>query len=77
MPEPAAARPLTDDQVRVVELVARGLTDQQIARQLEVSQSTVQRRIREAARALGASSRTDLAVRAVARGVVPPPEVLP
>ncbi len=74
MPDPARTRNLSSDHLQVLQLVAQGLTDRRIARELGVSESTVQRRIREAGIALGARSRARLAAVAVSMGLVAPPE---
>lgn len=72
MTPPGVADRLTELHVRVLELLAQGHTDRRIASELGVSESTVQRRIREASRVLGARSRVELAVRAVYHGVISP-----
>lgn len=55
---------LTPEQTAVVELVGQGWTDQRIARELDVSVSTVRRRLRAAADRLGVHSRAAIAVAA-------------
>jgi DNA-binding NarL/FixJ family response regulator len=54
----------------VLELVARGYTNQQIARKLLISVSTVKKHVRNAICKLGVSDRTQAAVRAVELGVL-------
>jgi DNA-binding NarL/FixJ family response regulator len=54
----------------VLGLVARGYTNQQIARELLISVSTVKKHVRSAISKLGVSDRTQAAVRAVELGVV-------
>ncbi len=54
----------------VIGLVARGLSNRQVARELKVSLTTVQRRIRAASEALGTSSRVSLVVCAIEAGLV-------
>lgn len=56
---------LTPQQHRIIELVASGLTDAEVSRELGISVSTMQRRLREAARAVAATSRVNLVVRAL------------
>jgi DNA-binding NarL/FixJ family response regulator len=64
------ARPLTDRELEVVRLVARGATNLRVARELYVSESTVKYHLRTAMRKLGASDRTELVYRASARGLL-------
>lgn len=62
--------PLSPDHIGVLELVVEGWTDERIARELGLSFSSVRRRLKEAAKILGANSRVQLAVRAVEGGLV-------
>ena len=64
------ARPLSDRELEVVRLVARGATNLRVARELYVSESTVKYHLRTAMRKLGASDRTELVFRASARGLL-------
>jgi DNA-binding NarL/FixJ family response regulator len=64
------ARPLSDRELEVVRLVARGATNLRVARELYVSESTVKYHLRTAMRKLGASDRTELVYRAGARGLL-------
>jgi len=57
--------PLTARQLEVARLVARGLSDRQIARYLGISRRTVDNHLRHASAKLGCSSRTAVAVWAV------------
>lgn len=61
---------LTPQQLQIIGLVAKGWKDDRIARELGISASTVQRRLRAAGEALGTHSRVGIAVRAVAEGFV-------
>jgi DNA-binding NarL/FixJ family response regulator len=54
----------------VLRLVARGYTNQQIARELLISVSTVKKHVRSVISKLGVSDRTQAAVRAVELGVL-------
>jgi DNA-binding NarL/FixJ family response regulator len=54
----------------VLGLVGRGYTNQQIARSLLISVSTVKKHVRTVISKLGVSDRTQAAVRAVELGVV-------
>jgi DNA-binding NarL/FixJ family response regulator len=62
---------LTGREVEVVRLVVEGWTNPQIAVQLVISPRTVQSHVASAMRKLGARSRTQLAVFALRRAVVP------
>jgi two-component system, NarL family, response regulator DevR len=63
-------RPLSDQELEVVRLVAQGATNLRVARELYVSESTVKYHLRTAMRKLGASDRTELVYRASARGLL-------
>jgi DNA-binding NarL/FixJ family response regulator len=63
-------KPLSDRELEVVRLVARGATNLRVARELYVSESTVKYHLRTAMRKLGASDRTELVYRASARGLL-------
>jgi len=66
----------TPEKKRLIELVGRGWTDERIARGLEVSRRTVQRRLRRLAEELDGPSRPSLVVRAIQVGLVSCREVL-
>lgn len=57
--------PLTERETEVLSLVARGLSDQEIAQQLIVSQHTVHRHVANIRHKLGASSRTAAVAEAI------------
>ena len=61
---------LPAEQIAVIELVARGWTDQRIADHLGVSVSTVRRRLRGAADHLGVHSRAAVAAAATRIGAI-------
>jgi DNA-binding NarL/FixJ family response regulator len=63
-------RSLSARESEVLGLVARGYTNQQIARKLLISLSTVKKHVRSAISKLGVSDRTQAAVRAVELGVL-------
>jgi NarL family two-component system response regulator LiaR len=63
-------RLLSARESEVLRLVARGHTNQQIARTLLISLSTVKKHVRSAISKLGVSDRTQAAVRAVELGVL-------
>ena len=65
---------LSPRQLEVARLVARGLTDRQIARQLGISHRTVDSHLRQVSAKLGCSSRTAVAVWALHQEM-PPPQV--
>ncbi|HTO68628.1 MAG TPA: helix-turn-helix transcriptional regulator [Myxococcota bacterium] len=58
---PGASRALTGSEVRVAELLGLGHSEKQIAWALELSPSSVSRRIQSGARKLGMASRVELA----------------
>jgi DNA-binding NarL/FixJ family response regulator len=62
---------LTDREVEVVRLVVEGWTNPETAAQLVISPRTVQSHVASAMRKLCARSRTQLAVLALRRAVVP------
>jgi two-component system, NarL family, response regulator DevR len=69
--QPAApARLLSERELEVVRLVARGATNVQAARDLFVSESTVKYHLRLAMRKVGAKDRTELVYRAGAQGLL-------
>jgi DNA-binding NarL/FixJ family response regulator len=61
---------LTPREVEVLRLVVQGWTNQQIARNLSISMSTVKRHIRHIITKLGVCDRVQAAVRAVELGVL-------
>lgn len=65
-----AAVPLDQRDLRVLHLLTTGASDQLIARQLDVSVRTVERRIRYLMEHLGAATRFQAGVQAVRRGWV-------
>ena len=68
--ESRLARSLTPREVEVLRLVVQGQTNQQIARTLLISVSTVKRHIRQIITKLGVSDRVQAAVRAVELGLL-------
>jgi DNA-binding NarL/FixJ family response regulator len=67
---PPLVRELTPREVEVLRLIARGHTNQQIARELLVSTSTVKNHIQRILTKLGASDRTQAAVMAIELGLL-------
>lgn len=68
---------LSPREVQVVQLLATGMSNEEIAERLVVSPRTVQSHVRAAMRKTSTSSRTELAVLAVREGLIPdepPPE---
>jgi DNA-binding NarL/FixJ family response regulator len=65
---------LDDDQLAILRLVALGFTDDRISRQLGLSRSGVQRRLRRAAGDFGCSSRLTLVLSAIERGFIELPQ---
>jgi DNA-binding NarL/FixJ family response regulator len=67
---PLDNNPLTPREAEVLRLVAKGQTNQQIARTLTISTSTVKRHIRRVSAKLGVRDRVQAAVRAVELGLL-------
>lgn len=67
---PALVDPLTDRELEVLELLAKGLTNQQIALQLDISESTVVYHIGHIFGKLRVDSRVEAAVWAKERGII-------
>jgi DNA-binding NarL/FixJ family response regulator len=63
---------LTPHQENILELAARGLTNQEIGSRLYISESTVRFHMQNMKKALGARSKTDLIVRAMRIGAISP-----
>lgn len=64
------SRDLSDEQKRILGFVAKGWTDERIARELKLGVRTVRRRLREAADLMGVKSRIQLALEASRRGLL-------
>jgi two-component system, NarL family, response regulator LiaR len=69
-PAPADPVPLTPRETDVLRLIARGLANKQIARELGVGEKTVKTHVSNVLMKLGVESRTQAALEAVARGLV-------
>jgi DNA-binding NarL/FixJ family response regulator len=69
-PDPAAS--LTDREVEVLRLAAKGYTNKAIGAQLDISDRTVQGHLAKIYDKLHAASRTEAVMRAVSLGLVPP-----
>lgn len=70
-PERQRTKSLTPREVQIAQLVALGLTDEQIAKRLVVSLRTVNTHVANARRKTGTSNRTELGVLSVREGLVP------
>lgn len=70
---PASGPGLTFRQVEVLRLIARGYTNQQIAKELLISTSTVKNHVQQILAKLGASDRTQAVVMAIESGVLASP----
>lgn len=68
----AGAVSLTPHQESILELAAQGLTNNQIAGRLYISESTVRFHLQNLKEKLGARSKTDLVVRAMRLGAISP-----
>ncbi|MFC7331445.1 response regulator [Marinactinospora rubrisoli] len=75
--EAPAKGPLSPREVQVIELAARGLSNYQIARKLDITEGTVKRHMRNIFDKLGAQSRVEAANIAVASGLIASPIVVP
>jgi DNA-binding NarL/FixJ family response regulator len=62
--------PLTPRETQVLELLAEGLSNKAIARQLGISDQTVKFHVSSISGKLGAANRTDAVRRAVKRGLI-------
>jgi len=62
--------PLTSRELEVLRVLARGATNAQIARELNVTEDTVKFHIRNIFRKLGVASRTEAALVAIRQGWV-------
>ena len=69
--EPESAS-LTDREIEVIRLAAKGFTNKAIGMQLQISDRTVQGHLAKVYDKLQAGSRTEAVMRAVALGLVPP-----
>jgi DNA-binding NarL/FixJ family response regulator len=75
-PQPAAVVALSNQQRRVIGLVAEGLTNHEVAARLHLSPHTVKKYLRNAAEKLDAVSRLDVVIQANRRGLIElPPAV--
>lgn len=63
---------VTPHQESILELAARGLTNEQISNRLYISESTVRFHLQNLKKKLGARSKTDLIARAIRSGVISP-----
>jgi two-component system, NarL family, response regulator LiaR len=66
--DPSAANPLTEGELQVLKLVARGNDNQDIANQLHLSSQTVANRLRSIYRKMGVDNRTSAALQAIRLG---------
>jgi DNA-binding NarL/FixJ family response regulator len=71
---PELLQPLTPRELEVLELLAVGRTNQEIARAFGVSRGTVKRHVENLIAKLGVSDRTQAAVRALDLGIISFPE---
>ena len=69
-PEFAIAEPLTDRELEILNLVADGLTNPEIARQLNISRNTVKFHVSSIISKLGATSRTEAVTIGLKRGLL-------
>ncbi len=72
-PVPARDHPLTPRERETLALLARGLSDRQIAEALVLSRKTVEKHVGAVLRKTGTTSRTAAVVHCLERGWLPPP----
>ncbi len=72
--QPAPAEPLTEREKEVIALLGRGASNKEIASELDLAESTVKNNLSLLFQKLGARDRTQAAVYAIARGLLPKPE---
>lgn len=70
--DPSSASPLSVRERQVLSLLARGLTDRQVAEELVISRKTVEKHVGAVLRKTGTTSRTAAVVRALEHGWLPP-----
>jgi DNA-binding NarL/FixJ family response regulator len=73
VPKPRTAQALTDREREVLVLVAKGLSNQQIADSLVISERTARTHVSNILSKLGVASRTQAALLAIREGIAPPP----
>lgn len=69
---PAARDPLTDREIEVLALLARGRSNRSIARELSIAEVTVRTHVSHILDKLGVSNRVEAALHALHLGLVPP-----
>jgi len=67
-PETAGAAGLTDQEMRILERIAEGLSNKMVARELDITEGTVKVHVKHILRKLNLRSRVEAAVWAVAHG---------
>ena len=70
-PSGAAERPLTEREIEVLRLVARGMSNKEIATELVIAENTAKNHVRNILEKLRLRSRTEAATYAVREGFVP------
>ena len=66
-------RRFTKRQEEVLQLLAEGLTDSEIARRLHLSVGTARTHVKHIREALGARTRGEAVARAISKGLIKPP----
>lgn len=72
-PQESLVEPLTERELEIIALAARGLTNKAIGAQLSISDRTVQNHLAHIFGKLNAASRTEAVMRAVTLGLIEPP----
>ncbi|HSN94634.1 MAG TPA: response regulator transcription factor [Anaerolineaceae bacterium] len=70
-PEEPAVEPLTERELQILTLTAKGFTNKAIGMQLSISDRTVQNHLANIFQKMNAASRTEMVMRAVSLGLIP------
>lgn len=68
--QPDAGEPLTDGELRIMALVAEGLTNKEVGEKLHLSASTIHTHLTSIARKLGTGRRAGMVAVAMRKGLI-------